>query len=139
MRKYFLIGIMTLIVSWIGLTSGALAAPKSCDLSQPQSDVFLCACTENPKATENATACRTTDTDPVTGSQGIVTKAGRIIGFVAGVSAVFLIIVSGFKFVSANGDAQKVANARSTLIYAIIGLVIVAISQSIVIFVIHGI
>jgi type IV secretion system pilin len=46
-----------------------------------------------------------------------------------GVVAVIMIMLSGFKFVTAAGDAGKVATARSTMIYAIVGLIIVAFAQ----------
>lgn len=46
----------------------------------------------------------------------------------AGVVAVFLIIVSGYKFISSGGDAKQVEGARQTLTYAIIGLLIVFLS-----------
>lgn len=43
----------------------------------------------------------------------------------AGIVAIFLVIHSGFKFVLAGGDPKKVEDARSTLVFAILGLVIV--------------
>lgn len=55
---------------------------------------------------------------------------------VVGFAAVLMIIVAGFKFVTANGDSSAVASARSTVIYAVIGLVLVILAQVIVRFVI---
>lgn len=46
----------------------------------------------------------------------------------AGVVAVFLIIISGYKFISSGGDAKQVEGARQTLTYAIIGLLVVFLS-----------
>lgn len=46
----------------------------------------------------------------------------------AGVVAVFLIIVSGYKFISSGGDPKQVEGARQTLTYAIIGLLVVFLS-----------
>jgi hypothetical protein len=43
----------------------------------------------------------------------------------AGIVAVFLIIHSGSKFVLSSGDPKKVEEARNTLVYAIMGLIIV--------------
>jgi heme/copper-type cytochrome/quinol oxidase subunit 2 len=43
----------------------------------------------------------------------------------AGVVALFLIIHSGFKFVTSSGDPKKVEEARETMTYAITGLIIV--------------
>lgn len=46
----------------------------------------------------------------------------------SGVVAVFLIIYSGYQYVTSSGDKEKVDNARKRLTYAIIGLVIVMMS-----------
>ncbi len=43
----------------------------------------------------------------------------------AGVAAVFLITISGIKFMLSGGDQLKIEQARKTLTYAIIGLVLV--------------
>lgn len=43
----------------------------------------------------------------------------------AGVIAVFIIALSGFKFVTSGGDPKRVGAARQTFIWAIIGLVII--------------
>jgi len=60
---------------------------------------------------------------------------GTIINFfsvIVGVVAVVMIIVSGLQFMTANGNPQNIAKARSSLMYAIIGLVIVVLAQVIV-------
>ena len=67
----------------------------------------------------------------------IISAVLNILSLVAGVIAVIMIIIAGTKFITSQGDAGKVASARSTAIYAIIGLVIVALSQTIVFFVLR--
>jgi hypothetical protein len=52
-----------------------------------------------------------------------------------GTVAVVMVIVGGFKYITSGGDASKVGAAKSTLTYAVIGLVIVAMAQFIVQFV----
>lgn len=49
----------------------------------------------------------------------------------AGVVAVFMIIVSGIRFLMSGGDAKQVESARNTLTWAIIGLIIVLVSFAI--------
>jgi hypothetical protein len=66
----------------------------------------------------------------------LLKKAVNIISAIVGVVAVIMIIVGGFKYITSGGDQQKIASAKSTLLYAIIGLVIVALAQVIVHFVI---
>jgi hypothetical protein len=60
----------------------------------------------------------------------------NILSAVAAVVAVIMIIIAGFKFTTSGGDPQKVAGAKHALIYAIIGLAVVSLSQIIVHFVI---
>lgn len=60
----------------------------------------------------------------------------NLLSWIIGVIAVIMIIFGGFRFVTSSGDSGKVASARSTIIYALIGLVIVALAQTIVKFVI---
>lgn len=65
----------------------------------------------------------------------IIRTVLNLLSALIGVVAVVMIMLSGFKFITAAGDAGKVASARSTMIYAIVGLVIVAFAQFITQFV----
>jgi cytochrome bd-type quinol oxidase subunit 2 len=60
----------------------------------------------------------------------------NIFSAIVGLVAVIMIIVSGLQFMTSSGNAQNIAKARSTLLYAIVGLVIVVLAQVIVHFVI---
>jgi hypothetical protein len=57
------------------------------------------------------------------------------LSLVAGIAAVIMIIIAGLKMITAQGDAGAIASARNTLIYALVGLVVVALAQFIVHFV----
>lgn len=46
----------------------------------------------------------------------------------SGIAATILIIISGIKFLLSNGDQLKVEQARKTMTFAIIGLVIILLS-----------
>lgn len=59
----------------------------------------------------------------------------NLLSLVAGVIAVIMLIVGGLKYITSQGDASSAASARNTLLYAIIGLVIVVFAQMIVKFV----
>lgn len=52
----------------------------------------------------------------------------------AGLVALIFIIYSGIKLILSGGDAKKVASARSTLTFAIIGLLLIFFSFAIVFF-----
>jgi hypothetical protein len=66
-------------------------------------------------------------------AQGIV----NIFSIIVGVVAVIMIIYGGFRYITSGGDSGSVGNAKNTLIYAIVGLIIVALAQLIVHFVLN--
>jgi len=47
-----------------------------------------------------------------------------------------MVVMGGFKYITSGGDGQKAAGAKNTLVYAVIGLVIAALAQVLVQFVI---
>jgi hypothetical protein len=52
-----------------------------------------------------------------------------------GVICVIMIIVGGLKYVTSGGESNNVSGAKNTIMYALIGLVVVAMAQIIVHFV----
>lgn len=65
----------------------------------------------------------------------IITLVINIFSIVVGVVSVIMIIVGGLKYVTSGGDSGNVTGAKNTILYAIIGLVVVALAQLIVKFV----
>lgn len=65
----------------------------------------------------------------------LITRAVNIFSVIVGIIAVIMIIVGGLKFITSGGDSGKISSARQTVIYALIGLIIVALAQVIVRFV----
>lgn len=61
----------------------------------------------------------------------------NILSAVGGIIAVIMIIIGGFKFLTAGGDSNSVSSARNTIIYAIVGLIVIAFAQVIVRFVLQ--
>lgn len=55
-----------------------------------------------------------------------------IISIIVGIAAVIMIIISGFKYITSSGDSGKIASAKTTLIYALVGVAIVALAQFLV-------
>jgi len=69
----------------------------------------------------------------------LVTTIINVFSVIVGIIAVIMIIVGGFKFITSGGDSGKVTSARNTIIYAIIGLIIVALAQTIARFVLSSV
>jgi hypothetical protein len=72
------------------------------------------------------------------GINALLKKVVNVISAIVGVVAVVMIIVGGFKYITSGGDSNNVSGAKNTIIYAIIGLVIVALAQVIVHFVLNN-
>lgn len=72
------------------------------------------------------------------GTEGLGKLAKNVVNifsFVIGAIAVIMIIYGGFRYITSGGSSDGVGAAKNTLIYAIIGLIIVALAQVIVQFV----
>lgn len=68
-------------------------------------------------------------------SGNIVDILNIIIGAI-GILAVGIVILGGVQYMTSSGDAGKVKKAKDTILYGIIGLIIVALAYAIVNFVI---
>lgn len=76
-----------------------------------------------------------------TGQQGtdkindIIRTVIDIFSLVVGIVSVIMIIIGGLKYITSGGDSGNVTGAKNTILYAVIGLVVVALAQFIVKFV----
>jgi hypothetical protein len=89
--------------------------------------------------TSQSEVCRNRGADPITGTNGILTRVVNIIALIAGAAAVIIIIIAGFQFIMAGGDSSKIASARNAIIYAIIGLIVIVLARQIIVFIINNI
>jgi type IV secretion system pilin len=70
----------------------------------------------------------------LSGPNGIIKTAANIMALVTGIAAVIVIIIGGLSFVTAGGNAEQAATARRRVLFALVGLVVVALAWSIVTF-----
>ncbi len=119
------------------LLFGVLATP----LLAPVAASALC---DGTATIAGCTGAGVSATDPSGGStkdtaEERVTKIAqdviRIFSYVVGIISVIMVIVGGFQYVTSGGDSGKVTTAKNTIMYALIGIVIVALSQIMVNFV----
>ncbi len=71
-----------------------------------------------------------------TGVTNVFRVAAQILTIIAGALAVIMVIYAGIKYTTSGGDASKVASAKQALIYALVGVAIVILSQLLINFVI---
>lgn len=81
-------------------------------------------------------SCTVSEAEGANKVQDMVNKVVSIFSWVVGIVSVIMIIFGGFKYITSGGDSNGVTSAKNTIMFAIVGLVIVALAQVIVKFVI---
>jgi hypothetical protein len=82
-----------------------------------------------------STGCAVSDPGAEDRVNTIIKFAINIFSVIVGIVAVVMIIVGGLRYITSGGEASNVSTAKNTIVYAIVGLVIVALAQIIVRFV----
>lgn len=123
MKKRLLTAVFGVLLA-VGMVSPALAATKP----------FDGACTQTGTNVGNSTVCKATGSDPLTGTNGTLNKVVTALAIVAGIVSVIFIIVGGIKYIFSGGDSAAVSSAKSTIIYALVGLVVAVVAREIIAF-----
>lgn len=82
-----------------------------------------------------STGCSTAKSTGNSTFQRYLNDIVNILSVIVGVVAVIMIIVGGFRYITSGGSSEKVTAAKNTILYGIIGLIIVALAQVIVRFI----
>ena len=72
------------------------------------------------------------------GDTGVFKQVTNTILYIVGIIAVIMLIIGGIRYVISGGDSKKVTDAKNTILYAIIGLVIAFLAFAIVNFVVSA-
>jgi hypothetical protein len=116
-----------IFIASLAVFMGLSGAVPAVALAATSKDTVCTALGSNANCTSNAHGS--------TSVNNIIKATVNILSWVVGLVAVIMIIVGGFRYVTAGGDSSNVAAARSTIVYAIVGLVVAASAQAIVHFV----
>lgn len=76
---------------------------------------------------------------PTTVGEGNVQNILFTVYFWAGVVAVIVIIIGGIRYTTSNGDAGQIKSAKNTILYAVVGLVVIMMAAAITQFVIQNV
>jgi len=79
--------------------------------------------------------------DPSNGQNDIgrlIANIISILSWVVGIAAVIVIILSALKYITSGGDSNKTGEAKKTLIYALVGLVVAVLAQFIISFTVNS-
>jgi hypothetical protein len=126
----FLVGALSLALAPSVYAMTPSTAPASTTSSENAAANQIC---QGASQADGSSGCDSTGTGVKVNT--LINTIVNLLSWVIGVIAVIMIIFGGFKFVTSAGDSGKVTSARSTIIYALIGLVIVALAQTLVKFV----
>lgn len=91
------------------------------------------ACINKGGATSSGCSATTTSL------KDVVKKIIDIFSYVIGAVSVIMIIYGGFRYITSGGESGAVGSAKNTILYAVIGLIIVIFAQVIVNFVISNV
>lgn len=128
--KTWLAGIALALMFSLGMAVPALAQS-----AQDQINNGLCT-GANLEFTDAPTdQCISAGNDATTQINNIIHTIVNLLSVIVGVVAVIMIIVGGFRYITSGGNDASVTSAKNTILYAIIGLVVVALAQLIVRFV----
>ena len=120
--------LMVLGLSGVATMSPAYAANPICPNGQPSKTSDLSGCSE----WDNSNLKKD---DLMSSLQVIINVVVGVIGFVA----VVMIIMGGISFATSQGDSSKVAKARNTILYGVIGLIVSLLAFAIVNFVLKNV
>ena len=133
--KTFLKLFSVTILMLVGIFSVTLSA-------NAQFDPIAEACKENPSA---AVCEESKSVQPKNGADAenpitkTVNKVANIIAIAVGVISVIVIIVAGITMTLSQGEAGAIKSSKDAIIYAAVGLVVVAMARLIVMFVINNV
>lgn len=73
------------------------------------------------------------------GDGGVINQFTNIVLYIVGFISVVMLIWGGIRYIISGGDSKKITDAKNTILYAILGLIIVFFAYAIVNFVLNAI
>lgn len=114
--------LLALSVPSLGLQT-ALAAPSCNDNLK---DSAICGIDTSSGGTAKGTSFKSVVSDVVS-----------VLSYIVGVVAIIMVIVGGFRYITSGGDSGKVSSAKSSIVYALIGVAVAALAQFLVHYILH--
>lgn len=127
-KKIILFSLICLATASLGLVSyGSVHALNFAD----DVDVACSTAPDNPY-------CQTKKNPPSDNTiSKIIGNITTIAATIGGIGAVLMVVYGGFRYIISYGDPQKTTDARKTIIYALVGLAVIVVAGSAIIFVTH--
>jgi cytochrome bd-type quinol oxidase subunit 2 len=130
---------LVLKLSVISLLTAPVFAPAVAQAAINKDDPINNSLCNGVTFTTDTTACANADETQPGGANDKVNKTITLVinifSIVVGIVAVIMIVLGGLKYITSSGDSNNITSAKNTILYAIVGLVVVALAQFIVRFV----
>jgi uncharacterized membrane protein len=127
--------LMAIFFSGLSLVMPAISLAIDCSTCSGQSNLT------SQQAIECGSNCASgssqTPADASNNIDSTIRSVINLLSVVIGVIAVIMIMLGGFRYITSGGSSERVTSAKNTIMYALIGLIIVALAQLIVRFVLN--
>lgn len=120
-----------LLIMGFGMILLSPAVALAADLAPGCDDPAI----QKKAACTDLTEEQTPEDNKLYGPNGVLTKAAAIIAWVGGVAAVIMIILGGFTFITGSSDPNTLSAAKKTVLYAVVGLIVMVLPSVIIRFV----
>lgn len=127
--KLMIASLLTLAVTAISGVPASAQVDPTADVCKKQPDAAVCETSNTAKSGTNV----------LLGQNGLITRIAQTIVYIGGILSVIMIIIGGITITTSKGDPGGINSGRTTIIYAVIGLVIAIFAQAIVTFVLQKI
>lgn len=127
--RHLLIGLTLVFVPFL-----AVAPAAAVDVFQPCNTTGV----GNAPSANSSDVCHAAQAQAASGSNPFIDAVKlviNIISYVVGFASVIFVIVGALRMILAGGDSKSFAEGRSSVLYAVVGIVVVIIAQSLVVFV----
>lgn len=109
--------------------------PAMASAASKSADNLACGVSGDVAGTTQCDASDTVDADNRV--NGIISTAIRIFQVVVGLISVIMIVMGGLKYITSQGASEGITSAKNTILYAMVGIVVVALAEIIVQFVLN--
>lgn len=130
--KNIILTLTTASALMVPFTSLALVQVHAQGATPDAINTGLC---DGVKAATGGTTCDEDATNPNGTVTSVIRKIINLFSLIVGAVSVIMIIYGGFKYITSGGNDGNVSGAKNTILYAVIGLIIVALAQVIVRFI----
>jgi len=124
--------VMGLLIAVLGTVSvaGAGAAFGTRPVFADNAFIDSETCNQLDEDQKAVAGCKDTQTVPV-----VATNIFQIVISLIGIVAVLMIVVAGQRYITSNGEPEKIKQARNMIIYSLIGLIVAVLAFAVVTFV----